>query len=358
MNNILLTKAEAKVAASVHLWNSTFYVTLSGMRLRKGSTAEQEEEQEGLPLPQRRHKRVARYTRQIVLMSNEIVLFPVCLDSPQHWFLVAALLGPEPCVVVLDSMVSVDRRREVAETVMDYMEEERKVRGGGGAAIDVIDVSVPQQPDGFNCGVYVNMFVGRILADPTDFAARAREDQLASWFLPCALSGQRSYWAEAIQELAAQQNPRRGNRRFPTIQLEPPAPLPAIGCLLNLGRSCFAVATFLLLCWCEVDLHLVVGAASTTPEQHLDKTLADMMGRRRNPTNQPFSPEAFIVAVNGLGRRQYNYKTVYECAVELLETVLEGLALQPGYLVTFREVGTCDCTALNEQVREGYGVLS
>ena len=342
-NTFLLFKAGAEVVDSVHLWNSTLYMTLSGMRMDPGSQAAQMEEQEGLSQPERRHKRVAKLTRSVDLFSKEIVLFPVCLDAEQHWVLAVALLRPQPCVMVLDSLGAVGRRREVAETVRDYLVVEQRVRRGEGLAIAILETRVPQQLDGFNCGVYVTMYVARILADPQDFSARAREDQLATWFLPCALSGQRSHWAEVIQEQTAQQNPRRGTRRFPAIQLEPTSPLPAIGSMLNLDRSCFAVSAFLLLTWCGVDGHLVQGDARTLPEQHLDNTLVDMMERRRNPATRPFSPEPFILAVNGLGKTQYLYETTFEDTPEMLQTVLEGLALQPGYLVTHRETGTCAC---------------
>ena len=52
-------------------------------------------------MPERRHMREARYTLSFDLFSKEIVLFPVCLDSPQHWVLVDDLLGPQPCMALL-----------------------------------------------------------------------------------------------------------------------------------------------------------------------------------------------------------------------------------------------------------------
>ena len=97
---------------------------------------------------------------------------------------------------------------------------------------------------------------------------------------------------------------------------------------------------------------MVLSEARTIPERHLDNTIVTMMARRRNPASLPFSPEPFILAVNGLGGQQFHYKTVFEVTPEVVETVLQGLSLQPGYLVTYREVGTCDCSTVMEQVRK------
>ena len=309
-----------------------------------------------MSLPQRRHKRVAKLTRNIDLLSKEVILFPVCLDSPQHWFLVVALLPQptttslEPCVVVLDSNEDPGRRRQEAEIVRDYLEEEQRVRRGGGRPINILEARVPQQTDGFNCGVFTIMFMERILAAPAFFSTLVRQDQLANWFFPSAVSGQRARWADTFQWLSRQDNHRRG-RRFPAIQCEPPGQLQGLGCMLNLQRLCFTGSTILLMLRSGFDSHLDQTAVASPGQAALVSAFLGVAAARRNPANPPMSPGPFIVAVNGLGLRQYEYRRVQECAVELLETVLQGLHLAPGFLVSHQEVGSCPrCLVDNQQV--------
>ena len=248
----LFSKAADNIGDSAHLFSTSFYVSLAALqRPRKGSNGEAKELAEGLPLPERHHGRVARRTRRVQLFDKEVVLFPIGLDSPQegserHWLLLVVLLGPDPVVVVMDSLGK--QRHEQATFIQQFMEVEARVKGREVPSFRVLMAQVPQQQDGFNCGIYVIMYVARILADPAGFSARARQDQLHDWFLPSAVSGQRRHWAEVIRTLGIQQAPRRA-RRFPTLQFEPPNTLTNIGCMVNLERCCFVVTAFLVLCW-------------------------------------------------------------------------------------------------------------
>ena len=348
-SSFLYSRLDQATASTIHLFGSHFFLALSGRKLRRGSQQERKEAEEALPMPERRHKRVARRTKNVQLFDQDVVIFPVCLDQPQHWFVVVALLNcQEPAVVLLDSYRG--GREEVTGMVVEYLEEEARQRGRAVPAIHVLWPRVPQQPDGFNCGVFSIMFVERILLDPTSFAARARQDQLEEWFLPCSLSGQRTHWAEVIRRLAALQSPRRPTR-FPALTFEPPGQLQGLGCMLNLARCCFTVSALLLLIWCELDANLDQTAVLSPGQQALTNTLLGVAMARRDPTNPAMSPGPFIVAVNGLGLRQFLYKQQMECAVELTETVVRGLAIVPGYLVTHQEVGTCSrCTLKNQEV--------
>ena len=343
------------MSASTHIFPTLLYQRLSGIGIRRNSVAEREEEAAGLPMVQRRHARVANHTRRVNIFDKQVVLFPIRLMAPQHWVLVVALLGDQPTVVLLDSMAG--NREEDFTIVREYLEEERRVKGRTGPPFLSLTPSVPQQQDGFNCGIYVIMFVKQILQDPTSFAARARADQLADWFCICASSGQRSYWADLIQRRALEQAPRRAGRRYPAITLEPATVLRGLGTMMNLGRCCFVVSAFLFLCWTEVDLSLDETAARSAGQRHLDETLRDMGGRRRNPGASAFSPEPLIQAVNQLLAANLTFKYNEEqcCANELLGALFGQLSLRPGFLVRHREVGTCHCNQQLEQVMCQHG---
>ena len=361
LNNILVDfantwsfcQAALNVGDSVHLFPTSFYVSLVAlMRARKGSDAEVRELAEGLPLPERRHGRVARWTRNKELYDKQMVLFPICTDTgrqdgEKHWLLAVALLGQDPVVVVLDSLGGA--RQDQLTCIKEYMEVEARVKGREVPSFRVLSAQVPQQRDGYNCGVFVIMFVKKILENPQSFAARARLDQLGDWFLPSAVSGQRSHWAEVIRKLGIQQAPRRA-RRFPNLDFEPPTNISPMGCMINLDRSCFAVAAFLLLCQCEMDQNLLPNMAQSQAQIHLSTVLSTMASRRRDPTVPPMDPEPFILAVNALGQRQFRYNEQVEDTCELLETAVQNLSLQAGYIVTVREEGTCQrCTNYQEQ---------
>ena len=337
----LLSKADPTITSTIHVLSSMFYQRLAGLRLPRGSAGERREAAEGLPVPQRNYKRVTSFIRRVELLTKDLVIFPVCLDAPQHWFLVVAVLGAQPAVVVLDSLTGA--RDETVDLVVEFLEEERRVKGRVGPPFQILTPTVPQQQDGFNCGIFLTMYVERILADPDIFFAKAGQEQLADWFCTSASSGQRSYWGEVVRQLAALQAPRSTARRYQPIAFEPPGPLPTMGCLRNNQRSCFGVSAFLLLCRCGVDLHLDPRADRTEAERQLDTTLVKMAGLRRNPRTPLMDPDPFIVAVNAVLPEGNKFAfNVEQCdANELLESTLRSLALQPGFLVEHREVGTC-----------------
>jgi hypothetical protein len=242
-------------------------------------------------------------------------------------------------------------RQDQLTEIREYMEVEARVKGKEVPSFREIRAQVPKQHDGFNCGIFVTMYVARILADPAGFAARVRQDQLGDWFLPSAVSGQRSYWAEVLRDLATRQAPRRA-RRFLNIQFEPSNTLTNFGCMLNLERCCFVVTAFLLLCWCDVATNLLPNKTQSQAQQNLATTLTTMATHRRDHRVGPMSPEPFVIAVNSLGQRQYQYTVQMEDTCELMETVLDNLPLRPGFMVTLREEGICQtCSNFTQQVR-------
>ena len=102
---------------------------------------------------------------------------------------------------------------------------------------------------------------------------------------------------------------------------------------------------------CELDTNLDHTSPLSTAQQALANILVGITRDRRNLANPPMSPGPFIMAVNGLGLKQFKYKQQMECAVELVETVVRNLTLAEGYLVSHQEVGTCSrCAVRNQQV--------
>ena len=124
-------------------------------------------------------------------------------------------------------------------------------------------------------------------------------------------------------------------KRFPAIRCEPLDQLQGLGCMVNLQQCCFAVSTILLMVRCGFDGQLDQTVVLSPAQQALVNALVAVGTARRNPANPPMSPGPFIVAVNGLGLHQFQYKLMHECAVELMDTVLQRLDLAPGFLVRY-----------------------
>ena len=204
-------KYAANCGEAVHIFPSAFYSCLSGQHVRTGG--EEDGRAAGLTLEQVRHRRVARWTRNVSLMDKTLIIFPIYLAETEHWLLAVAVQGADPLVMMLDSLgPQVGAKRwDEAEVLAAYLEEERRVRGGQQLAYWTRSLKVPRQGDHYSCGIFLIMFVENILADPATFIARAKEDNLANWFDTSVVAGQRRRWREEVERLAG----RQGNRVRP-----------------------------------------------------------------------------------------------------------------------------------------------
>ena len=162
------------------------------LKAKKARNVERREREAGLTLEEVRHRRVARWTRNVTLMDKTLIIFPIYLADTEHWLLAVAVQGAEPLVMMLDSKGA--RRWEEAEVLAAYLEEERRVRGDQELAYWTRNIEVPRQGDHYNSGIFLIMFVENILSDPDTFIARAREDSLANWFDTSVVAGQRRRW--------------------------------------------------------------------------------------------------------------------------------------------------------------------
>ena len=196
----------ANCGEAVHIFPSAFYSCLSGQQVSTGGEEERREREAGLTLEEVRHRRVARWTRNVTLMDKTLIIFPIFLADTEHWLLAVAVQGAEPLVMMLDSKGA--RRWEEAEVLAAYLEEERRVRGDQELAYWTRNIEVPRQGDHYNSGIFLIMFVENILSDPDTFIARAREDSLANWFDTSVVAGQRRRWREEVERLAGRQGRR------------------------------------------------------------------------------------------------------------------------------------------------------
>ena len=71
------------------------------LKAKKARNVERREREAGLTLEEVRHRRVARWTRNVTLMDKTLIIFPIYLADTEHWLLAVAVQGAEPLVMML-----------------------------------------------------------------------------------------------------------------------------------------------------------------------------------------------------------------------------------------------------------------
>ena len=124
-------------------------------------------------LPSFVYEKVRRWTSKIDFgPSIQLALVPIHLHSCAHWIL-GVIVPLQRTVYLLDSL-SMGKPRE-ARLLAAYMRREMEARHEDGRSwkIEIWNRPLPQQNNGFDCGVYVCEFARRIAAgekvhDPID----------------------------------------------------------------------------------------------------------------------------------------------------------------------------------------------
>jgi sentrin-specific protease 1 len=113
------------------------------------------------------YERVKRWTtkRDINIFENNFLLVPAHV-SGNHWILLVANLR-ERVVTVMNSLDEREKYLNLKEVLVTYLEDEFKTLKGI-APIDkhfevVDDVNSPKQENGYDCGIFVLIFIERIV---------------------------------------------------------------------------------------------------------------------------------------------------------------------------------------------------
>ena len=132
----------------------------------EGSKMYRLEKNSNMSMVEKRHKRVKRWTKNFQLFDKNLVLIPICEYS--HWFMVVLVRPGEeqPCMMVLDSLGG-DNTRAV-DIVKKYLEIEGREKLGEKALMNlkemkVIRPNIPQQKNGFDCGVFLLHYAEKML---------------------------------------------------------------------------------------------------------------------------------------------------------------------------------------------------
>ena len=144
-----------KSPGGVHTFDSTFYQKLHFPP--QGPN----EETEALMLTEaeKHHFRVSHLLKAVEIREKSLLLFPSCSGS--HWFLFGGHL-PSKQLFILDSLKSQASKSGALE-LRNALELENIERFGNKIVISTVNLKVPQQGNGSDCGLYMLSFLKNIL---------------------------------------------------------------------------------------------------------------------------------------------------------------------------------------------------
>ena len=129
-----------------------------------------------------RHKLIQKWTRGVHLLQKKYLVFPI--HESAHWSLAIVCFpgGKGSRILHFDSL-SLGRARTVAAQLSVYINAERKQDPDCRiATIPFVEVKVPQQTNGSDCGLYLLRFVEKFLEAPvTDLRTSRLHRPL--WFM-------------------------------------------------------------------------------------------------------------------------------------------------------------------------------
>jgi len=213
---------------SIHIFSTMFYKRLLQSPKKTAKKVADYETDPTLSSSEKRHFRVAGWTKHVDLFSKDFVIVPIC--EHDHWYLVVIIrpglivnpvkseeriLKGEPFVLVLDSIGGT--KSAAVTNIRHYLAcEWRKKKCAGeepskefsftAAEMRTIRPRKPEQENGSDCGIFLLQYVEKIFIDTKKFFWSKLPD-LSDWFTPEEVGKKRENIAEIIKEMTNEQRP-------------------------------------------------------------------------------------------------------------------------------------------------------
>lgn len=224
---------------SVHIFSTIFYKRLLQFSKKTAKRVAAYERDPMLTSGEKRHFRVAGWTKNVDLFEKDLVIVPICEHS--HWYLVV-LINPglisipaksverimkgEPFVIVLDSLGG--SKNSAVANLRQYLAcEWRNKKCTGQDTSEELEFSSremrtiwpskPEQHNGSDCGIFLLHYVEKIFKNVKKFLKPTLPD-LTYWFTVEEVASKRANIAELIRTLATEQRPGM-NLKLPNIKL-------------------------------------------------------------------------------------------------------------------------------------------
>jgi len=227
----------------VHIFSTMFYKALLRLPKKNAKKVASFETDPALSTPEKRHRRVAGWTKRMDLFTKDLLIFPICENS--HWYLLLVVkpglislpvdseerqLKGEPFVIVLDSLGRSNDRAVI--NIWLYLACEWEKKYGGNEEADAFNFYAgpfksacpmkPHQQNGSDCGIYLLHYVEKIFSSVANFLQPSLPD-LTNWFTEEEVGLKRGEIAQLIKSLSSEQNPGK-IIKIPNINFSPSNP--------------------------------------------------------------------------------------------------------------------------------------
>lgn len=204
-----------------HFFSSFFYTKLSE-RVKKGKNLV-------LPSSQERHARACSFTRRVDIFKKEFLFIPVCRSG--HWFLLLIYnlprleardsdQQPRSFIFVMDSIAwsnanTPSPREHEAEMMRSFLRCEWAEKKGSSIVVDdkslpLVYPKVPQQDNGYDCGIYVLLFFAEFLQRKFP-VTQLLSDEMLQWYDQRSALLLRMKIRQILLELERERNPQENS---------------------------------------------------------------------------------------------------------------------------------------------------
>jgi len=217
---------------TVHIFSTMFYKRLMQSPKKNAKKVAAYETDSSLKSDEKRHCRVAGWTKDVDLFSKDLIIIPICEHS--HWYLLLVVkpglitspvrsdertLKGEPFIIVLDSMGGT--KDSAVRNIRQYLACEWKKKkcssvGDGGVVVEEYQFSAtqiktvrprkPEQENFSDCGIFLLHYVEKVFHSVAQFFWPSLPD-LSDWFTIEEIGRKRGEIADLIKCLAREQNP-------------------------------------------------------------------------------------------------------------------------------------------------------
>jgi len=228
---------QAEEKDSIHIFSTMFYKRLLQSPKKNAKKVPHYETDQTLTTAEKRHFRVAGWTKNVDLFSKDMVIVPICEHS--HWYLVVVIKpglinsaveseertnNGEPFVIVLDSLGGT--KTSAVTNIQQYLRCEwrkKKCAEEGdteefsfSSEMRTVRLRKPEQENWSDCGIFLLHYVEKIFKNVEQFLWPTLPD-LSYWFTLEEIGKKRAEIAVLIRRLAKEQ--KLGNaKKFPNIK--------------------------------------------------------------------------------------------------------------------------------------------
>ncbi|KAI1308704.1 Sentrin-specific protease 7 [Halotydeus destructor] len=200
----LHSNADPELAGRVHIFSPFFYKKL---------ITPSKNENPVLPMAERVHARVNKWTKSLDIFSKDFLVIP--MNQSYHWFLAIVYFpkidqdSPKAHIVYLDSLHQRDEKSLMSDSriLRHYLQQEWRIKRNSTSDLECLRYGpqVPQQPNSSDCGVYLLHYVEELFKDPAKLLHNLEERDHRDWFSGSQVRTKRMFIKNIIDDMERKQ---------------------------------------------------------------------------------------------------------------------------------------------------------